>query len=94
VSPHADFELVFAWLKGILQDYAPQLALAADGPENYALNGPFSAKYQKDLFFGAVQIKKNYVSYHLMPVYMYPDLLQGISERLRKRMQGQSCFNI
>ncbi len=28
-----------------------------------------------------------------MPVYMFPDLLQGISARLKKRMQGKSCFN-
>ncbi len=28
-----------------------------------------------------------------MPVYMYPDLLEGISPELKKRMQGKSCFN-
>jgi hypothetical protein len=36
---------------------------------------------------------KNYVSFHLMPVYMYPDLLEGASPGLMKRMQGKSCFN-
>jgi len=43
--------------------------------------------------FGGVQIKKNYVSYHLMPVYAFPDLLDGLSPELKKRMQGKSCFN-
>ena len=28
-----------------------------------------------------------------MPVYMFPDLLDGISPELRRRMQGKSCFN-
>jgi len=28
-----------------------------------------------------------------MLVYIFPDLLAGISDRLRKRMQGKSCFN-
>ena len=28
-----------------------------------------------------------------MPVYLYPDLLDGISPALKKRMQGKSCFN-
>jgi hypothetical protein len=28
-----------------------------------------------------------------MPVYMYPDLLKGISPELKKHMQGKSCFN-
>jgi hypothetical protein len=40
-----------------------------------------------------VQIKKNYVSFYLMPVYMYPDLLKNISPELKKHMQGKSCFN-
>jgi hypothetical protein len=33
------------------------------------------------------------VSYHLMPVYAYPELLETISPTLKKRMQGKSCFN-
>ena len=40
-----------------------------------------------------MQVKKNYVSFYLMPVYMYPELLKGISPELKKRMQGKSCFN-
>ncbi len=40
-----------------------------------------------------MHVKKRYVSYHLMPVYAFPDLLDGASPRLRKRMQGKSCFN-
>lgn len=42
---------------------------------------------------GAVQSKKNYVSFHLMPVYAFPELLDDLSPALRKRMQGKSCFN-
>jgi hypothetical protein len=45
------------------------------------------------LFFGKVEIGKRYVGFHLMPVYMHPDLLDGVSPELRKRMQGKSCFN-
>jgi len=88
-----DFHLIFKHLRGILQKYEPRLVVVHDKPENYYLNALYSEKYKKDLFFGAVQIKKNYVSYHLMPVYMYPDLLDDISDDLKKRMQGKSCFN-
>ncbi len=28
-----------------------------------------------------------------MPVYMYPALLDGASDELKRRMQGKSCFN-
>lgn len=46
-----------------------------------------------DLSCGGVQIGKRYVSYHLMPVYVSPALLDGVSPELRKRMQGKSCFS-
>ncbi len=28
-----------------------------------------------------------------MPVYYHPQLLDNISQELKKRMQGKSCFN-
>jgi len=51
------------------------------------------APNDKPMYFGGVSIRKNYVSYHLMPVYTSPDLLDGISPDLSRRMQGKSCFN-
>lgn len=29
-----------------------------------------------------------------MPVYSHPELVQGISQELRKDLKGKSCFNI
>jgi hypothetical protein len=89
----ADFDAIFEQLKTIYTPYAERLVLTADDAGNYSLNTPYSAQYKKEVFFGAVQIKKNYVSFHLMPVYIYPDLLAGLSDELKKRMQGKSCFN-
>src|SRR5689334_6070826 len=89
----SEFLNVFAELKNILKPYAQQLNLKADTKDSFYIDGPYSPKYKKELFFAAVQIKKNYVSFYLMPVYMYPDLLKGISPELKKRMQGKSCFN-
>lgn len=88
-----EFPLVFENLKSILKPYAKKLTVKSDSSEGYSLDGPYSEKWKKDLFFGAVQIKKNYVSFYLMPVYMYPDLLKNISPDLKKHMQGKSCFN-
>jgi hypothetical protein len=88
-----DFKPVFEQLKDILQPYAPHLTVKVDTPEHYYLDAPYAEQYKRELFFGAVQVRKNYVSYYLMPVYMYPALLDGISEGLQKRMQGKSCFN-
>ncbi|HET7143238.1 MAG TPA: hypothetical protein VFI68_04380 [Anaerolineales bacterium] len=88
-----DFSPVFERLKSILKPYEPKFTVKADTPEAYSLDGPYSQKWKKEIFFGAAQIKKNYVSFYLMPVYMYPDLLKNISPGLKKRMQGKSCFN-
>jgi hypothetical protein len=88
-----DLPLVFEQLKNILKPYAETLDLKADTPETYYIDGPYSEKWKKQLFFGSAQIKKNYVSFYLMPVYMYPDLLKDVSPELKKHMQGKSCFN-
>lgn len=88
-----DFPAVFAQLKKILKPYARNMTVKADTTESYHLDGPYSEAWKKDLFFGSAQVKKNYVSFYLMPVYMYPELLKGISPELKKRMQGKSCFN-
>ncbi len=40
-----------------------------------------------------MKVGKRYVNVHLMPVYIHPDLVVGMSSELRKRMQGKSCFN-
>jgi hypothetical protein len=93
MSAQNEFPLVYKKLKSILRPYAKKLTVKSDTPEGYSLDGPYSEKWEKELFFGAVQIKKNYVSFYLMPVYMFPDLLKNISPELKKHMQGKSCFN-
>ena len=93
MSPQADFPLVFEKLKSILKPYEKGLNSTADTYESYSLDGHYSEKWKKVIFFGSAQIKKNYVSFYLMPVYIYPDLLKDISSELKKHMQGKSCFN-
>jgi hypothetical protein len=88
-----DFFVVFEELKKILKPYASKLTVTADTPGAYSLDGPYSEKWKKVIYFGGAQVKKNYVSFYLMPVYMYPELLKDISPELKRHMQGKSCFN-
>lgn len=94
-QPPQEFEKVYERLKSILQKYERgPLKADPNEPGYYALTGPASDLTRgNDLWVGAVRIGKNYVSYHFMPVYGFPELLDGISPALRKRMQGKSCFN-
>jgi hypothetical protein len=87
------FRGAFQAIHGMLETLAPQLSVVADKPDNYYLNTASPSWKGKPLFFAAVQLKKNYVSYHLFPVYMNPGLLSGISPALKKHMQGKACFN-
>ena len=86
------FDEVFDQLKPILLAYAPEMVVKHDEADAYYLDTRHTMKNGQPLFFGSVQIKKSYVSFHLMPVYVFPDLLDEIGD-LEKRMQGKSCFN-
>ena len=93
MASNNDFPIVFEQLKNILKPYAEKLTLKIDTSDTYSIDGPYSQQWKKQLFFGSAVVKKNYVSFYLMPVYMYPDLLNDISPELKKRMRGKSCFN-
>jgi hypothetical protein len=93
MSADADFDATFAALKSILVKYAPKLTVVTDKPGDYYLDGRYSEQHKKPIFFGAVRTGKNYVSFHLMPIYGCPQLVEGLSDELKKRMQGKSCFN-
>ena len=62
-------------------------------PDSYLLLGAPTESYPGGVSFAGVRLGKRYVSYYLMSVYAEPTLLDGLSEGLRKRMQGKSCFN-
>lgn len=89
----AEFDAVFARLKPILAAYEPELKIEHDDAGRYYLVTNHLGTNEKPLWFGGVEIKKNYVSYHLIPVYMFPEMLDTVSDALKKRMQGKSCFN-
>ena len=93
MADKAGSQEVFLELKAILEPYAPKLKVVSDKPGNYYLDTHHVTKNKKPIFFGAAHAGKAYVSFHLMPVYAFPELLEGMSPDLKKRMQGKSCFN-
>jgi len=88
-----DSDQVFADLRKIMLPYAKKLECTADTDDVINVETSHVTKNGKPLWFGAVRVSKNYVGYHLMPVYVNPDLLEDMSPELKKRMQGKSCFN-
>lgn len=89
-----DFQDVFAALRALYAPFESACVVTCDQPGRYAL-GTHEVRAHDGYRtgFGGVTINKRYVSAHLIPAYVHPDLLRGISAALKKRMQGKSCFN-
>jgi hypothetical protein len=92
-----DFVALFTALKPVLVKYARRMVVQTDTPAEYSLvtkaASPFPQHKGGPLYFGSVRIGKAYVSFHLMPLYMVPGLVAGMSPELKKRMHGKSCLN-
>jgi hypothetical protein len=80
-----DFPSVFEHLKKILKPYAPKLTVKMDNQNVFYLDGPYSETMEEGICTSVRRtVKKNYVSFYLMPVYMYPDLLERYQPRVEK----------
>ncbi|HUN29348.1 MAG TPA: hypothetical protein VMV65_06055 [Alphaproteobacteria bacterium] len=88
-----DFHGTFAVLKGLLLPYAPRLHPAQDSDTFYMLDGEYVSDFKRAMPFGGVQIRRAYVTFHLLPIYSHPELLGSVSDALKKRVQGRSSFN-
>lgn len=92
-SPGGDLKPVFAELRAILQPLSKGLVVVHDTEEHIYIDTNKPGPNGKPMFFASARVVKGKVSFHLMPVYTAPALLQGMSPELKKRMQGKSCFN-
>lgn len=92
-SMASDFGPVFVRLRGILERTRGNLSVTDDTPAHYCLTGGCHPTHKVPMPVAWVEIKKAYVSFHHMGVYCAPKLLEDVSEKLKARMQGKSCFN-
>jgi hypothetical protein len=88
-----EFQQIYKRLRLMMLESAAALEVVKDEPGSLQIYTSHIMKNKQALYFGGVVINKNYVSYHLMPVYVTPELLNQISPELKRRMQGKSCFN-
>ena len=95
--PASDFAATASALVAVLRRHEDRFTVTENSPARYSVNtripSPFPQHKGHPLWFGAVQIGKAYVSFHLMPVYMCPELIPRITPALKKHMQGKSCFS-
>ena len=84
---------IFTALRALLGDYQGDFVVKTDKPNHCCLETRAPSLNGRRLLFASAKIKKNYVSYYLPPLYMFPELASRMSPGLRGRLQGQSCFN-
>ena len=96
------FQPVFARLRELLQAHQADFTITHDTPERYGLEGPvgpatvraWGGKVKTSKIPVAwVEMRKTYVSYHLMGINGRAKLIAGLSKPLRARLQGKTCFN-
>ncbi|MSU34790.1 MAG: hypothetical protein EXS36_06700 [Pedosphaera sp.] len=88
-----NFPEVFSALRDILRRHAGRLVVTEDTASCYRLEGGKHPTHKQPFPIAWVTVGKAYVSFPHMGVYARPDLLKDVSEELKARMQGKSCFN-
>jgi hypothetical protein len=84
---------IFTALREVLRIYQDDFVVKTDKPNHCSLETRSPSLNGRRMFFAAAKVKKNYVSYYLPPLYMFPELANRLSPELRRSLHGQSCFN-
>jgi hypothetical protein len=83
----------FELLKTIIESYEEEMKVAVNEADQYYLNWPEIAKNGKPYFFASVRVRSKSIAFYFMPIYEYPELLDAISDGLKKKLKGKSCFH-
>jgi hypothetical protein len=93
---------VFARLRDLLATHESDYVVSHDTPQRYGLDAPVGPATVKawggkvkmaKIPIAWVEVRKAYVSYHLMGIGDNATLIAQLSQNLRGRMQGKTCFN-
>jgi hypothetical protein len=92
-----ELQIIFQRLKKIMDGYAPPLTVTTSTESRYDLwskkKVTWLGRKYPEFYFGGLVLKPKYVAFYLMPVYIFPDLLEQMPELLEKCMTGKSCFH-
>jgi hypothetical protein len=85
---------IYERLVAILAPYRDQLITVQDDDVQLYLDTPYRMAKDKPLGFGGIAKRSKYVSFYLMPIYLFPDLMRDISSDLEETMRGRSSFSL
>src|SRR5580700_2227514 len=93
-KPGKDFSAVFNALQEILRHYEKHLKILPYKPEFHGLVTRLPVHKGKPFWFAAIRMRKNYVSYHFMPVYVNAWHAKANSARTEETHAGQSLLQL
>ncbi len=85
---------IYDRLVSILAPYREQLVTVQDDDVQLYLDTPHRMAKDKPLGFGGIAKRSKYVSFYLMPLYLFPDLVREISSDLEQTMRERSSFSL
>jgi hypothetical protein len=88
-----DFAAAFEALRSMLKKYSRGMITQTDTPTDFTVVSRGIGPNKRPMWFGAVQLKKSAVTFHLMPLYFNPTLQAAVPAELLRRQQGKTCFN-
>ena len=93
-----DLNTIFQSLKDLLSPYAPPLVPKMDDASHYDLWSiktlVIEGRKRKEVYFAGLIVRKDYVGFYFMPVYVESDLKSVFAPELLKLLKGKSCFHI
>jgi len=84
---------LFRSLKNLLVSVMEGMEVAVDEPCLFQVNTGQLDHKGRPVLFAMVKTGKKEVSFHLMPLYCHPELVETLSPELKKKMRGKTCFH-
>jgi hypothetical protein len=89
---------IYRGLKIILKRYEGPFQPKVDGDSSYDLwsfkDLVIAGRKRKEVFFASIVIRKTYVGFYYMPIYIDVGLKDVFKPELMKLLKGKSCFYI
>lgn len=90
---------IFKKLKILLEKNVKQMVSKVDTESRFDLWSEkdviFAGKKRSEVYFAEASIKKDYVGFYFMPIYIAPEELKKVlGPELLKLLKGKSCFHV
>jgi len=92
-----DLSEIFKRLKLLLQKYDKVFVSKINDEKHFDLWSNkefiFEGKIKKEMFFASVEVQKNDVAFHFIPIYTNSNLIDELQPNLKSKLKGKSCFH-